>query len=56
MAEEAKKENKKVAKKVVKAAVKYKIEKPNGNVIYRDALSDVEVKSYEAKGCKVGEE
>ena len=34
---------------------KYKITKPNGNVIYRDALADVEIKAYEAKGCKVEE-
>ena len=32
---------------------KYKITKPNGNVIYRDALADVEIKAYEAKGSKV---
>tara|TARA_Y100001973_G_C5150696_1_gene307941 strand:- start:1056 stop:1226 length:171 start_codon:yes stop_codon:yes gene_type:complete len=55
MAEEAKKETKKAAKKEVKVATKCKIEKPNGNVIYRDALGDAEVKAYEAKGCKVGE-
>ena len=34
---------------------KYKITKPNGNVIYRDALADVEIKAYKAKGCKVEE-
>ena len=34
---------------------KYKITKPNGNVINRDALADVEIKAYEAKGCKVEE-
>ena len=54
MAEEAKKETKKVAKKEVKVATKCKIEKPNGSVIYRDELSDAEVKMYESKGCKVG--
>ena len=32
---------------------KYKITKPNGNVINRDALADVEIKAYESKGCKV---
>ena len=32
---------------------KYKITKPNGKVIHRDALADVEIKAYEAKGCKV---
>ena len=33
---------------------KYKITKPNGNVIYRDALTDVEIQVYEEMGCKVG--
>ena len=56
MAEEAKKETKKAAKKEVKVATKYKIQKPNGSVIYRDELSDAEVKMYESKGCKVGAE
>ena len=52
----AEKEVKKEAKKEVKKLVtKCKVEKPNGNVIYRDELSDAEVKAYEAKGCKVGE-
>ena len=34
---------------------KYKITKPNGNVIYRDTLADVEIKAYKAKGSKVEE-
>jgi autonomous glycyl radical cofactor GrcA len=49
-------EKKKSVKKEVKKEVKvsgYKITKPNGNVIERDKLEDVEIKSYEAKGCKV---
>tara|TARA_Y100001973_G_C5179928_1_gene324230 strand:+ start:834 stop:1001 length:168 start_codon:yes stop_codon:yes gene_type:complete len=44
---------KKDAKKTAKASTNYKITKPNNSVIYRDDLSDAEVKSYEAKGCKV---
>ncbi len=53
---ETKKVVKKVVKKEAKKAVKYKIQKPNGNVVYRDALEDAEIKAYESKGCKVGEE
>ena len=34
---------------------KYKITKSNGNVIYRDALADMEIKAYKAKNCKVEE-
>jgi len=45
---------KKDTKKVKEVSKNYKIEKPNGNVIYRETLSDLEIKSYEAKGCKVG--
>jgi len=41
-------------KKVKEISKNYKIEKPNGNVIYRETLSDSEIKSYESKGCKVG--
>ena len=46
---------KKVPEKKSSASVvaKYKITKPNGNVINRDALADVEIKAYESKGCKV---
>ena len=40
-------------KKAPSVVTKYKITKPNGNVIYRDALADVEIKAYKAKGCKV---
>tara|TARA_R100000808_G_scaffold6235_1_gene18640 strand:+ start:6096 stop:6254 length:159 start_codon:yes stop_codon:yes gene_type:complete len=47
-----KKEEKKVEKK--KSSGKFKITKPNGNVIYRDGLGDY-VKIYESKGCKVEE-
>ena len=47
-----KKEAKKADKKV-KSSGKYKITKPNGNVIERDRLEDVEIKKYESKGCKV---
>jgi autonomous glycyl radical cofactor GrcA len=49
-------EKKKSVKKEVKKEVKvsgYKITKPNGNVIKRDSLEDVEIKLYESKGCKV---
>tara|TARA_Y100001938_G_scaffold138421_1_gene203869 strand:- start:684 stop:866 length:183 start_codon:yes stop_codon:yes gene_type:complete len=42
-------------KEVKKEVTKYSIEKPNGRVIFRDTLSDAEVKVYEAKGCKVKE-
>jgi len=34
---------------------RYKITKSNGKVIYRDSLVNVEIKSYESKGCKVEE-
>ena len=40
-------------KKAPSGVKKYKITKPNGNVINRDALADVEIKAYESKGCKV---
>ena len=49
-----KKEVKKESKKKVKSSGKYKITKPNGNVIYRTGLGDY-VKVYESKGCKVEE-
>ena len=48
-----KKEVKKEVKKV-KSSGKYKITKPNGNVIYRTDLGDY-IKVYESKGCKVEE-
>lgn len=48
-----KKEVKKEVKKV-KSSGKYKITKPNGNVIYRTGLGDY-VKVYKSKGCKVEE-
>ena len=44
---------KKDTKKAKKVSKNYKIAKSNGNEIYREALSDVEIKSYEAKGWKV---
>ena len=44
---------KKEAKKATKKTTKYSITKPNGNTVYRDMLTDVEVKMYESKGCKV---
>ena len=44
---------KKDTKKVKKIAKNFEIVKANGNVVYREALSDVEVKAYEAKGWKV---
>ena len=50
---EKKKSVKKEVKKESKVSVKYKITKPNGNVIERDRLEDVEIKKYESKGCKV---
>tara|TARA_Y100001951_G_C11126061_1_gene175560 strand:+ start:348 stop:509 length:162 start_codon:yes stop_codon:yes gene_type:complete len=50
MAEAKKKQAKKEVKKEI---TKYSIEKPNGRTIFRDSLSDVEIKVYEAKGCKV---
>tara|TARA_R110002012_G_scaffold55981_3_gene143005 strand:- start:2257 stop:2412 length:156 start_codon:yes stop_codon:yes gene_type:complete len=46
-----KKEEKKETKKT---SGKFKITKPNGNVIYRTDLGDY-VKVYESKGCKVEE-
>ena len=51
----AKKEAKKeVKEEVKKSSGKFKITKPNGNVIYRTDLGDY-VKVYESKGCKVEE-
>tara|TARA_R110000824_G_scaffold96216_9_gene230679 strand:+ start:471 stop:638 length:168 start_codon:yes stop_codon:yes gene_type:complete len=47
------KEIKKVVKKEEKKSNKYKILKANNGVIFRENLSDAEIKSYEAKGCKV---
>ena len=44
--------DKKTAKK--KSSGKFKITKPNGGVIYRDALDGIK-ESYEAKGYKVEE-
>ena len=44
---------KKDTKKVKEASKNYKIEKPNGNVIYRETLSDSEIKVYKSKGCEV---
>ncbi len=44
---------KKDAKKTTKASTNYKITKPNNNIIFRDALTDAEIKAYKAKGCKV---
>ena len=49
------KEAKKEVKKEVKKATKFKVTKANGRSIYRDVLSEPEVKSYESKGCKVEE-
>jgi hypothetical protein len=43
---------KKDTKKVKKVSKNYKIEKPNG-AIYRESLSDAEIKAYESKGWKV---
>ena len=40
-------------KKVAKVSTNYKITKPNNNVVFRESLTDVEIKAYEAKGCKV---
>ena len=44
---------KKDTKAVKEVSKNYKIEKPNGNVIYRETLSDSEIKVYKSKGCKV---
>ena len=44
---------KKDTSKVKKVSKNYSIKKPNGNVIFRESLSDVEIKSYKDKGCKV---
>ena len=45
--------NKKATKKETKKSTgKFKITKPNGNVIFRNNLGDY-VKVYESKGCKV---
>ena len=49
----AEKKKKVPEKKSSTSIEKYKITKSNGNVIYRDALADVEIKAYKAKGCKV---
>ena len=48
-------EDKKEVKKVAKKAVKYKISKPNGNIIYRDSLEESEIKMYKSKKFKVEE-
>lgn len=49
-------EKKKAVKKEVKKVVtKYSIEKTNGRIIFRDSLSEAEIKVYESKGYKVGE-
>jgi|TARA_R100000655_G_scaffold33059_1_gene65182 hypothetical protein len=48
-------EDKKEVKKVVKKITKYKISKTNGNVIYRDSLSEAEIKMYKSKKCSVEE-
>ena len=48
-------EDKKEIKKEVKKEVKYKISKANGNVIYRDSLSETEIKMYKSKKCSVEE-
>ena len=45
---------KKEVKKEKKSSGKFKITKPNGNIIYRDNLGTY-VKVYESKGCKVEE-
>ena len=50
MAESKKKAVKKEVKKEVKVSG-YEITKPNGNVIKRDSLADVENKVYESKAC-----
>tara|TARA_R100001015_G_C4555799_1_gene116651 strand:- start:193 stop:372 length:180 start_codon:yes stop_codon:yes gene_type:complete len=52
---EAKKEVKKEVKKAVKKATKFKISKPNGNVIYRDSLDEAQIKMYKSKKCSVEE-
>ena len=49
------KETKKEVKKEVKKATKFKVTKSNGKSIYRDGLTEPEVKLYESKGCKVEE-
>ena len=46
--------NKEVKKETKKSSGKFKITKPNGNIIYRDNLGTY-VKVYESKGCKVEE-
>tara|TARA_R110002110_G_scaffold219905_1_gene433857 strand:+ start:2008 stop:2175 length:168 start_codon:yes stop_codon:yes gene_type:complete len=48
-------EGKKSMKKEVKKEVKYKVQKRNGNVIYRDSLSEAEIKMYKSKKCSVEE-
>ena len=45
---------KKEVKKEKKSSGKFKITKPNGNIIYRSNLGEY-VKVYESKGCKVEE-
>jgi hypothetical protein len=44
---------KKETKATEKVSKNFKILKANGNEIYREALSSVEIKAYEAKGWKV---
>ena len=46
---------KKETKKETKKVTKFKVTKLNGNVIFRDALEESEVKMYKSKGCKVEE-
>ena len=48
-------EDKKEIKKVVKKSTKFKISKPNGNVIYRDSLDEAQIKMYKSKKCSVEE-
>ena len=44
-----------VVRREVKKEVKYKVQKRNGNVIYRDSLSEAEIKMYKSKKCSVEE-
>ena len=45
-------DKKATTKETKKSSGKFKITKPNGNVIYRNNLGAY-VKVYESKGCKV---
>ena len=49
-------EDKKQLKNAIKKAIKFKISKPNGNVIYRDSLDEAQIKMYKSKKCSVEEE